>query len=89
MHTLFITSQKDINLFFRSLLADDIRECCSSSIYRRGEDYFESDAVTRLTCNEGKTILKATVSGEDDYTVNIVLADGTVSGSCTCPYGDV
>ena len=89
MHTLFTTSQKDIILFFRSLSEDDVRECCSSSIYRRGEDYFESDAVTRLTCNDGKTILKATVSGDDDYTVNIVLAGDTISGSCTCPYGDV
>ena len=89
MHTLFTTSQSDLYLFFRSLSTDDIRECCSSSIYRRGEDYFESDTVTRMTYNDGKTMLKATVCGEDDYTVNIVLVGGTISGSCTCPYGDV
>jgi uncharacterized Zn finger protein len=88
MHTLFTTFQKDLNAFFRSLQADDIRDCCSPAIYRRGEEYFEEDAVERITYNDTKTLLKATVCGGDDYTVTIALRDGEVSGSCTCPYGD-
>jgi uncharacterized Zn finger protein len=33
--------------------------------------------------------LKAIVNGREDYSIIIVLGDGKVSGSCTCPYGDV
>ena len=89
MHTLFSTPQRDLFTFFRSLPADDIRDCCTPSIYRRGQDYFESDAVSGITYDREKTMLKAIVSGDDDYTVKIMLHDGKISGSCTCPYYDV
>jgi hypothetical protein len=89
MHSLFSTSQSDLSAFFRTLQTDDIRDCCSSKIYRRGEDYFESDAVSRIAYNGEKTLLKATVCGEDNYTVTIVLRDGKIFGSFTCPYEDV
>ena len=89
MHSLFTTTTNDLNVFFRSLSTDDIRDCCSPSVYRRGESYFESEAISSLTFHHEKTQLKAIVSGEDDYTVTIGISEGEVSGSCTCPYGDV
>jgi len=89
MYTLFTAFQNDLHSFFRSLSSDDIRDCCAPSVYRRGEEYFEEDAVTRLTYNDRKTLLKAVVCGNDDYTVTIALSDGNISGSCTCPFGDV
>ena len=89
MHTLFTTTTNDLNVFFRSLSTDDIRDCCSPSVYKRGEDYFDSEAVSLLTYHNEKTQLKAIVSGENDYTVTIEIGGGKVSGSCTCPYGDV
>ena len=89
MHTLFTTSKKSLNAFFESLSADDIRDCCSSSVFCRGEDYFDSDRVDQAVYNKEKTTLKAIVNGSEDYAVSIVLADGTISGSCTCLYGGV
>jgi uncharacterized Zn finger protein len=89
MHTLFDTSKKNLHAFFKSLSSDDIRDCCSLSVFRRGEDYFESDAVYQAIYNKEKTLLKAIVNGNEDYTVTIMLTEGAISGSCTCPYGDV
>ena len=89
MHTLFTTSKKSLNDFFESLSADDIRDCCSSSVFSRGENYFDSDRVDQAVYNKEKTTLKAIVNGREDYAVSIVLVDGTVSGSCTCLYGGV
>jgi len=89
MHKLYHTSKNNLSEFFSSLSDDDIRDCCSPSVYRRGEDYFESDCVHQAIYNKEKTALKAAVSGNENYTVTIVLGDGKVSGSCTCPYGDV
>ena len=89
MHTLFTSTRNDLLTFFRSLPADKIRDCCSSAVYSRGEDYFQSDTVSQLVYNREKTVLKATVSGDDDYTVTIKMDNGSISGSCTCPYYDV
>ncbi len=89
MHTLFSTSKNTLHAFFSSLSPDDIRDCCSPPVYKRGEDYFESDCVSQATYNEGKTLLKAVVNGNDDYTVTIMLSGGKVSGLCTCPYDGV
>jgi len=89
MHTLFTTSKKSLNAFFRSLSVDDIRDCCSLSVFSRGEDYFDSDCVDQAVYNKEKTTLKAIVNGHEDYAVSIVLAEGTISGSCTCLYDDV
>ena len=89
MHTLFNTSKKNLQTFFNTLSDDEIRDCCSSSVFNRGEDYFDTDSVYQATYNREKTLLKAIVSGSEEYAVTIVLAEGKVSGSCTCPYGDV
>ena len=89
MHILFNTSKKDLHSFFNTLSDDEIRDCCTPSVFNRGEDYFDSDSVYQAMYNREKTSLKATVSGNEEYSVSIVLADGKVSGSCTCPYGNV
>ena len=89
MHTLFATVQNNLLTFFRSLSADTVRDCCSTSVYSRGKDYFESDSVSQLIYNHEKTRLKAIVSGNDDYTVTVTLDNGRITGSCTCPYYDV
>lgn len=89
MHTLFSTSKNNLHAFFNSISDDDVRDCCSSPVFRRGEEYFDEDCVHQAAYNKEKTTLKAIVSGSEDYTVRIVLADGKVSGSCTCPYDDV
>jgi hypothetical protein len=89
MHTLFHTSKANLSAFFNSLSDDDIRDCCSLSVFRRGEDYFDSDCVDQAAYNKDKTSLKAIVNGSMDYTVRIALDGGRVSGSCTCPCDDV
>jgi uncharacterized Zn finger protein len=89
MYSLFNTAGNNLLAFFRSLPTDKIRDCCTASIYRRGEDYYESDAVSQLSFNHEQTVLKAIVEGNDDYAVTIALDNGKISGSCTCPYGGV
>ena len=89
MHTLFSTSKKNLHAFFNSISDDDIRDCCSSAVFRRGEEYFDDDCISQATYNKGKNTLKAIVTGNEDYTVNIVLSGGTILGSCTCPCNDV
>ena len=89
MHSLFTTSENDLSVFFKSLSPDEVRSCCSLSVHRRAQDYYESDAVSRLTYNSEKTKLKAVVSENSDYTVNITVDSGMVYGSCTCSHDDV
>jgi hypothetical protein len=89
MHTLFSAPHNDLYRFLLSLSMDEIRDCCTSAIYKRGEDYFDSGAILRLTFNKEKTLLRATVEGDEEYTVTLKLADGKVSGACTCPYAEV
>ena len=56
-------------------------------ILRRGEDYFYQGAVDSLDFDG--TILKATVSGTEDYTVEIAVAGGAVAEMfCDCPYAE-
>ena len=89
MHTLFTTVQRSLPAFFRSLPADDVRDCCSPSDYNHGKDYFEAKAVSQLVFNNEKPRLKAIVSGNNDYSVTITLDNGRITGSCTCPDYDV
>ena len=89
MHTLFTSTCNDLLALFRSLPADKIRDYCSPAVYSRGMDYFQSDLVSQLVYNKEKTILKAVVSGDDDYTVTIKMDNGSISGSCTCPSANI
>ena len=89
MFTIFTTSKNNLHVFFSSILAEDIRDCCMFSVFRRGEDYFESDCVSQASYNKDMTRLKAIVSGSFDYKVKIALTDGKVLGSCTCPHEGV
>ena len=85
MYKIFTTSKNNLHVFFSSLLAEDIRSCTSLSIFRRGEDYFESDCVSQVSYNKEMTQLRAIVNGSFDYKVQIVLDDGKVFALCTCP----
>ncbi len=86
MHALFSTNKNNLFDFVRTLSTHDVRDCCSSKIYERGQDYFESDCISDAVFNREKTQLKTTVEGSEDYTVVIELSNGRVYGSCTCPY---
>jgi len=89
MYTLFNTSKKSLHEFLNSISDDDVRDCCSLSVFRRAEEYYYAEHVYQASYNKEKTSLKALVSGNDDYTVTVLLADGKVSGSCTCPHDDI
>ncbi|MDR0796146.1 MAG: SWIM zinc finger family protein [Tannerella sp.] len=89
MHKLFNTSKQSLSDFFDSLSEDDIQDCCSPTIYQRGADYYDADDVYQATYNKEKTLLKAIVSGNKEYAITISLGNGSVSGSCTCPYDGV
>lgn len=55
-------------------------------ILERGEDYFVSHAVSNLE-EDPSGEWHATVSGTDDYEVNITLSgDEIISWECDCPY---
>ena len=63
------------------------RSLFSSTILRRGEDYYNNGAVSQLEMDDDQ--LTAVVSGTEDYDVEIDLEDGEVEDMyCTCPYAE-
>ena len=63
------------------------REYFEDKILERGEKYWRQGRVRQL-CDHGN-IVTATVSGTEDYEVEIVLMDGMFDDAyCSCPYAD-
>jgi hypothetical protein len=87
MSQLFITKQKNLLDFFKTISSDELQGCCESKIYHRGLEYFKYGYVADASYNIDKTRLKTLVKGNSEYTVVVKLQNGEVEGSCTCPYG--
>ena len=59
----------------------------SSTIWRRGENYYRGWRVSNLDYDQDSDMCEADVSGEDDYHVTIWLDNGEVLDmECDCPY---
>ncbi|MBF0232335.1 MAG: SWIM zinc finger family protein, partial [Desulfamplus sp.] len=70
-----------------AITESDIRKLAEAKSYRRGKEYFESDAVMDLE-KRGNTIF-AEVEGSDydSYEVKVKIdGEKIASTSCTCPY---
>lgn len=62
-----------------------IRKTCSSTIYKRGLEYFKEGRVHLRKREEN--LITAVVDGEELYNVNVKLSGNSVEGCfCTCPY---
>jgi uncharacterized Zn finger protein len=62
---------------------DALRELAGPKIFARGMDYFAGGAV-QLLAVEQKRVL-ASVSGTDDYRVELSRQRGGIGGECSCP----
>lgn len=64
-----------------------IKSLCSSTIYKRGTEYFKQGRVHIKVRDEDK--FTAIVDGEDIYNVQVKISDGKINGYyCSCPYFD-
>lgn len=62
-----------------------LRRLAGERSYARGEDYFESDAVTDLV--DTGSVIKAVVAGSDDYRVTLRVKNKQLDYDCDCPVG--
>ncbi|SRR6266567_6872457 len=61
----------------------DIRLAAGARSFERGLEYL--DAVQDLRISDGE--VTASVYGNSEYTVCLIIGDQRLSGGCTCPYG--
>jgi uncharacterized Zn finger protein len=61
----------------------DIRLAAGTRSFERGLEYL--DAVEDLKISDRE--VTASVYGNSEYTVCLIIADQRLSGGCTCPYG--
>ena len=65
---------------------DNFENYVPSKILYRGEEYYESDAVTKLE-EDGNNMWRAEVEGTSTYEVEVEEdEDGSISWDCDCPY---
>jgi uncharacterized Zn finger protein len=63
-----------------------LQELAGAITFRRGEEYFANEAVSRLRVVEEK--VSARVEGSDTYQVELWNDDGDLNYKCSCPQGD-
>lgn len=63
---------------------DTVRSIAAVSVYTKGYDYFEKDAVVKVWVE--KEAYKAHVQGNKLYTVVISKEDEEIITTCSCPY---
>ena len=85
---LFKTTKSNLKQSIDALTDDDIFSLCSSTIYHRGEDYYNEGAIEEVFYS-GDNQLNARVIGSLEYEVKVQLHDENVSASCTCPFDGV
>jgi uncharacterized Zn finger protein len=61
----------------------DVRLAAGARSFERGQEYL--DAVEDLKISDRE--VTASVYGNSEYTVCLIIADQRLSGGCTCPYG--
>lgn len=71
------------DIFFR---IEDIEKLASSRVFERGEDYYESGYVGKIT--KKGDIFNGTVSGSYRYKVSLDISKNKVAFKCSCPYDD-
>ena len=65
----------------------DIRSLATDQSYERGQEYYETRAVTSLQQRGGLLIAEVFGSGGQTYHVKVELSeDEILSSACTCPY---
>jgi uncharacterized Zn finger protein len=68
----------------QSVDTESLRTMTEAGRYKRGERYYEGEAVTDL--EHVDDLLHATVHGSQPYDVQVTLADGRYAkGHCSCP----
>ncbi|SHL19093.1 SWIM zinc finger family protein [Hymenobacter psychrotolerans] len=68
------------------LTLDDIRQQATAASFSRGRAYFEEGAVGRVRHRQEDNLYSATVSGTEDYDVELTLTDEGPDFWCNCPY---
>jgi len=63
---------------------EDIEELANSKSFERGEDYYESGAVKKITRSGNH--FEAMVRGSQLYTVSLDVEHGELNFYCNCPY---
>ncbi len=64
-----------------------IKQFAGATIYKRGHEYYTSQAVSALQYDAGTDSLTASVAGQqDDYDVSASMGAGGLSAKCDCPY---
>jgi hypothetical protein len=61
-----------------------IKDLTAVTVFRRGDEYFHSGAVTRLRAAKDKVTAK--VEGTDTYRVELRKDDGALGYDCSCPH---
>lgn len=89
MEILFTANENDLKQLFDVLDEEGIQESCSSQVYYRGMDYFHNGYIKSAEYNSDRTLLTAKVSGNEVYTVEVLLKDKKVEAECTCFHGAV
>lgn len=79
--------QKAMQEVFMELTEKNIKALCSSTIYKRGTEYFKQGRVHIKTREDDK--VTAIVDGEAMYNVQVKMTDDKISDYyCSCPYFD-
>lgn len=63
---------------------NDLKTLATSSSYQRGLEYYQSNAVRKITC-KGNTF-EGTVDGSYRYRVKLEVKNGNLNFDCNCPY---
>jgi superfamily II DNA or RNA helicase len=66
------------------VISDDLARLFRPVVRRRGAQYLVDRAVTQLRLSDG--VLRATVNGNESYSVEVELVEGRLRGACSCPY---
>lgn len=68
------------------LTLDDIRQQATAASFSKGRAYFEEGAVGRVRHRTEDDYFSATVSGTEDYDVELTLTEDGPDFWCNCPY---
>ncbi len=87
---IFHTYDDTLAAFFGKISLTEVKQVCGSTIYERGQEYYDSASVSDIGL-ESPQKLVAEVVGSEDYTVKIECKRPSVFARCDCPYdyGDV
>jgi hypothetical protein len=63
-----------------------LKKLAGSAVFARGEEYFNSAAVSRMKMADD--VLSARVTGSYPYAVKLWEEDGGIEYECSCPHGE-